>query len=260
MCTHTKTHTNVRPSYKAAIYLYTVTAALHSQPSLDTWASLQEGRDTKQLFFTKWLFDLDAPANVFRLTQSVPLASMLSKATRSPTVWCNGQGSGLLLSRQHRHRVYCPRRRLGSRPAALLHLGPPRGMAVILCVRPRLSLKTLTSPLIGALHASLEMSSENKHRMKDGKPETSHRGIQWAFPCHFNSAVPPPHFTTHTHTSAVNSSQRAVPFFFLVKNTSESTLRGRIAQTKQQEQTLYWFVGSIQNRVMQYLAPSSSPF
>lgn len=164
---------------------------------------------------------------------------MLSKATRSPTVWCNGQGSGLLLSRQHRHRVYCPRRRLGSRPAALLHLGPPRGMAVILCVRPRLSLKTLTSPLIGALHASLEMSSENKHRMKDGKPETSHRGIQWAFPCHFNSAVPPPLISPHTHTSAVNSSQRAVPFFFLVKNTSESTLRGRIAQTKQQEQTLY---------------------
>lgn len=174
----------------------------------------EEGRDTKQLFFTKWLFDLDAPANVFRLTQSVPLASMLSKATRSPTVWCNGQGSGLLLSRQHRHRVYCPRRRLGSRPAALLHLGPPRGMAVILCVRPRLSLKTLTSPLIGALHASLEMSSENKHRMKDGKPETSHRGIQWAFPCHFNSAVPPPpHFTTHTHLCREQLPESSTFFF-----------------------------------------------
>lgn len=90
----------------------------------------EKKRGQKTTSFTKWLFGFNGPANVFWLTQSVPLASMLLEATRSSTVWCHGQGSGLLLRRQHRHRVYCPCRWLGSRPAALLHLGPPFGMAL----------------------------------------------------------------------------------------------------------------------------------
>lgn len=98
-----------------------------------TTVPMKRKKSHKTSSFTEWLFDLDAPANVFRLTQSVPLASVLWGAAGSPTVWCNGQGSGLLLRRQHRHRVYCPRWWLGSRPAALLHLGAPRGTAPSFC-------------------------------------------------------------------------------------------------------------------------------
>lgn len=52
----------------------------------------------------------------------------------------------------------------------LLHLGPPRGMALCRFVRPTSAVtQILSSPLIGVLHALLGMNSENKHRMKDGK-------------------------------------------------------------------------------------------
>lgn len=185
---------------------------------------------------------------------------MLFKATGSPTVCCNGQGSGLLLHRRHRHRVYCPRRWLSPRPAAPLHLGPPHGMALCRFMYPTSAVtQTLSSPLIGVLHAWLGMSGENKHAMKDGKTtDISQRNTMTkVFPVNsFQQFASSHHRQTDAHTSlSVSSSQRAVPF--LVRNISESFL-GSMAQTKQQEQTPYWFAGVIQNKVMQHLAPSSS--
>lgn len=140
MCTHTtRCVLWMGPTYKTAIYLYTITATLHSEVSLNTRVSLpvRRKRGHKTTSFTKRLFDLDAPANAFWLTQSVPLASMLLEATRSFAVWCNGQSSGLLIRRQHRRRVYCPRRWLDWRPTALLHLGLPFSVTFChLCIWP----------------------------------------------------------------------------------------------------------------------------
>lgn len=167
---------------------------LHSEPSLNTWVTLcvKGQKRLKTTSFTKWLFDLDAPANVFWLTQSVPLASMLLEATRSPTVCCNGQGSGLLLHRQHRHRVYCPRGWLASRPAVLLHLCPLCRMTLYCYVHLTSAVApTLSSPLICELHALLVMRSENKHRRKDGKTRdisqrnTTHAVYPWYVQEHF---------------------------------------------------------------------------
>lgn len=183
-------------------YLQNSHLPLYNNSSTSLWALLKHSGVTtcerkkrrRTTSFTEWLFDLDAPANVFWLTQSVPLASMLLEATGSPSVWCNGQGSGLLLRRQHRHRVYCPWRWLGSRPAGLLHLGPPRGTSLCRFMRPTSAvIHILSSPLVGVLHAWLGMSSENKHRMKDGKTrDISQRNTMAALsPCQFLSAVSP---------------------------------------------------------------------
>lgn len=117
--------------------------------------------------FTEWLFDLHAPANVFWLTQSVPLASMLSGTTRPPTVWCIGQGSGLLLHRRHRLHVYCPWGWFARWPADLPHLCPLCWTSLYCSASA--ATQRLSSPLIGERCAMLVMRSQNKHRMKDGK-------------------------------------------------------------------------------------------
>ena len=59
---HTSTIT-VRPTYKAAIYLHTITVALRSEVSLNTRVSppVKGKKRYQTTSFTNWLFDLSAP-------------------------------------------------------------------------------------------------------------------------------------------------------------------------------------------------------
>lgn len=171
-------------------------------------------------------------ANAFWPTQSVPLASMLLEATRSSTVWCCSQGSGLLLLRRERHCVYCPRRLPSSQPTAPLQLGPPHGRTACHFVHQTSAVsQSISSPVSRALVALLGMSNcGNKHRMKAGRTrDVSKRNTMVGlFPITelFHNILP--HFVisrtntcihactrarTHTQNPAVNSSQNPVPFF-----------------------------------------------
>lgn len=245
------------PTYKVAIYLSTITATLHTEVCLNILVSppVKGKKRHKTASFTKRLFDLDAPANVLWLTQSAPLAAALSRPQGHPpygvTVrvqgYCYTGGIGIVFTVHGGDSAH------DLLPCCIWVLPPVERLCR--SVPPTSAVtRILSSPLIGVLHGLLEMSSENKHRMKDGKTRDisqrntmARRFLVISFH-HFPSCL---HWQTqtHTYTHTRTSLQWAALwecFLPLVNKMSESTFQ----REEQQQQAPYWFISLIQNRVM----------